>query len=66
MKISLTLGANSFTYEGEESPSDLFRLWLNAQQPGQDAIKLEALTEKLRANNTALETVVDNVIKGEV
>lgn len=65
MKIALTLGTNSFTYEGEELPTDLFRLWLNAQQPGQDAVKIEELTERLRANNTALASIVENVIKGE-
>ena len=59
-KVTITLGANSFAFEGEE-PLDLFRLWLNAQQPGQDAVKIEELTQRLRANNDMLEQVVKGV-----
>jgi hypothetical protein len=57
MKATLTLGDNSFEYEGED-PLPLFRLWLNAQQPGADAVKLEELTTRLRGNSDALAAVV--------
>lgn len=58
MKAIITLGPNSFTYEGDE-PEPLFRMWLNAQQPGVDAVRLEELTEKLRTNNDTLAKVVE-------
>lgn len=60
MKVTITLGLNSFAFEGEVLPVDLFRLWLNAQQPGQDAVKLEELTNRLRTNNNVLAGVVEH------
>lgn len=62
IKTTVTLGDNSFNFEGEESPLELFRMWLNAQQPGQDAVKIEELTQRLRNNTSILEKVV----KGEM
>jgi len=65
LKVAITLGGNTFTFEGDESPVELFRMWLNAQQPGQDAVKIEELTNRLRNNNTTLANVVEQFTKGD-
>jgi hypothetical protein len=67
IKLSVTLGDNSFTFEGEEfGLSELFRLWLNAQQPGADVVKLEELTARLRGNSNALSAVVAQFNEGVI
>lgn len=60
MQLTVTLGGNSFQADAAEIEAlkDLFRLWLNAQQPNSDALKIEELTNKLRTNNDSLSVVV--------
>ena len=61
LKLKIVLSGNSFEYEADELQPlmEFYRLWVGAQGSGPDAIKLEALTERLKNNNTALSAVVE-------
>ena len=57
MKVSLTLGPNTFDVEGEFILDDGFaavlRAWINAQQDDGAGERIEQLTERLKAANDA-------------
>jgi len=62
LKISITLGGNSFNAEGEFAFDDglatVFRAWINAQQDGSAAETVDALTERMKKANAAQEAAV--------
>lgn len=71
VKIHITLNGNDFDVEttAEENVQidddfiALFRTWVNALNT--DAVKLEELTDRLKASNTRLESSVERNSKGD-
>jgi hypothetical protein len=66
MKVTVTLGDAGFEAEADATEREmmlvLYRLWLNAMESsGADAVKLEALTTRLRTQNDALAAAVAGV-----
>lgn len=69
LKLTITLGANSFTAEGDFQFDEAFamtlRAWLNAQQDRDAGETLETLTTRLKtANDTEAATVAANTPQG--
>lgn len=68
MQLTLNIGSNAFAAAGDDVTGDTIlpalRLWLNAQQPGSDAEKLDALTQQLKRQNDALAAAVQGVPGG--
>jgi hypothetical protein len=70
LKLTITLGDNSFTADGEFAFDDAFaatlRAWLNAaQQTGDAGETIETLTARLKiANDTEAATVAANTPQG--
>jgi hypothetical protein len=64
LKLTITLGGNSFGADGEFGFVDVapvFRSWLNAQATTDDGQILETLTDRLKlANDTHAATVAAN------
>jgi len=69
LKLSITLGANTFTADGDfafdEGLAAALRAWINAQQAGDPAETLDAITARLKAaNDTEAATVAANTPQG--
>jgi hypothetical protein len=70
MEVHITLDGNQFEAKGEDATADnlyaLFLTWINAQAEGKsDAVTLEELTARLKANSDALAAVVAAHTQGE-